>query len=252
MVLRGGRYEKQMNYEKIYKNLISSRRNRKLIEGEYYEKHHITPKSIGGDDSPDNLISLTSREHYIAHWLLTKIYKNTWKILFAFFQMAKMNGKNKREITSVQYERAKKLVSLAAKLRMSDMQNPGKSEKSRNKAKNRMLFNNPITNDPSKNHTSRKVSVFYLDGTSREFDMIKDFFCSISPKLSKYKFNMMLKDPSLLMERGIKSVCVEQKINPNCERVWYTDGSTNLYLKTTEPIPDGYTRGMAFQERKKH
>jgi hypothetical protein len=61
-----------MNYQKIYDRLVSNAKNRP-VEG-YTEKHHIKPKCIGGDDSNDNLVRLTSREHYIAHRLLYKIH----------------------------------------------------------------------------------------------------------------------------------------------------------------------------------
>jgi ssDNA-binding Zn-finger/Zn-ribbon topoisomerase 1 len=41
-------------------------------ELEYSENHHIIPRSLGGKDTPDNLVSLTPREHFIAHFLLYK------------------------------------------------------------------------------------------------------------------------------------------------------------------------------------
>jgi 5-methylcytosine-specific restriction endonuclease McrA len=37
------------------------------------EKHHILPRSLGGEDSIFNLVSLTPREHFICHLLLTKM-----------------------------------------------------------------------------------------------------------------------------------------------------------------------------------
>ena len=42
----------------------------------YYELHHIVPKWMGGSDSKDNLVLLTAREHYLAHYLLFKHYKD--------------------------------------------------------------------------------------------------------------------------------------------------------------------------------
>ena len=41
----------------------------------YTELHHILPKCLGGNDSEDNLVKLTLREHYIAHLLLSKMYE---------------------------------------------------------------------------------------------------------------------------------------------------------------------------------
>ena len=66
-----------MNSIKIYKNLCNSRKAMNRKKGnEYYESHHIKPKWMGGSDSKDNLVLLTAREHYLAHYLLFKHYKD--------------------------------------------------------------------------------------------------------------------------------------------------------------------------------
>ena len=63
-----------MTYSAIYCSLIEIRKSNPLPDGEYGEVHHIIPKSEGGDNSQDNLIRLSAREHYVAHLLLAKIY----------------------------------------------------------------------------------------------------------------------------------------------------------------------------------
>lgn len=55
--------------EKRYARLIAHARARGRPEG-YVEKHHIVPRSAGGTDDPSNLVYLTAREHFLAHWLL--------------------------------------------------------------------------------------------------------------------------------------------------------------------------------------
>ena len=49
---------------------------RKKGNGEYYEKHHILPKSLYPQWAKEkrNLVLLTFREHFFCHQLLTKIY----------------------------------------------------------------------------------------------------------------------------------------------------------------------------------
>ena len=37
---------------------------------EYHERHHITPKCLGGTNDKENLIDLFAREHFEAHRLL--------------------------------------------------------------------------------------------------------------------------------------------------------------------------------------
>lgn len=62
---------KQNKYFKWYYALIDRAKQR--INIEIFERHHIIPKSIGGDDYSDNLVNLTYREHYICHLLLIKM-----------------------------------------------------------------------------------------------------------------------------------------------------------------------------------
>lgn len=73
-----------MNYQKIYDNIINKRTKEKP-EG-YVEVHHILPKCLGGSDDTENLVALTAREHFIAHWLLSKIHKSS-SLSYAFLRM---------------------------------------------------------------------------------------------------------------------------------------------------------------------
>lgn len=63
-----------MNYKRIYEDLIESRKMRPRLDGEYYERHHILPRCMGGGDEEENLIYLTAEEHFMAHMLLAKAY----------------------------------------------------------------------------------------------------------------------------------------------------------------------------------
>jgi hypothetical protein len=103
-----------MNYEKHYNNLIETRKNRPLIDGEYYENHHIIPRSMGGTNDKENLIKLTAREHFIAHWLLWRIHRNH-VMARAFFLMASgISSTGKRMVySSIAYSEAKHAKSLA-------------------------------------------------------------------------------------------------------------------------------------------
>jgi len=79
-------------YEKWYAYITENAKNR-LLSG-YTERHHIVPRSLGGKDDITNLVNLTAREHFICHWLLTKIYTGTdrGKMVNALYIM---QGKNK-------------------------------------------------------------------------------------------------------------------------------------------------------------
>jgi hypothetical protein len=94
-----------MNYNKIYNSLIDRAKNRTL-EG-YKESHHIVPKSIGGSNKADNLVNLTAREHFLAHWLLVKIHPKEFKLLCAWNSFCRTNAPDR--VISHHYERCKLL-----------------------------------------------------------------------------------------------------------------------------------------------
>ncbi len=90
-----------MNYLSIYNSIItnslnSGRRKRKHTDPNYvyYERHHIIPKCVGGTDDIGNLVLLTAREHFVAHQLLTKIYPEEHKLVFALRMLCRNNNKN--------------------------------------------------------------------------------------------------------------------------------------------------------------
>jgi len=82
-----------MNYLKVYHQLIHNSQHRILSQDIYVEKHHIVPLSLKGEDIESNIVSLTAKEHFIAHHLLWKIYRNR-EMTKAFMLMCntKRNG----------------------------------------------------------------------------------------------------------------------------------------------------------------
>jgi hypothetical protein len=83
-----------MNHQETYRCIIKSSQNKnrkKLkktdIEYIYYENHHINPRCLGGTDEKENLVLLTSKEHFVCHKLLTYIYPHNRGIILAFHRM---------------------------------------------------------------------------------------------------------------------------------------------------------------------
>lgn len=96
-----------MNYKKIYDNLIESA-NINPKEDRYKELHHIIPLCMGGSDENDNKVFLTARQHYLAHWLLYKIYR-TSSLVHAWHSMSRIGkGQEERKINSHLFEYCKK------------------------------------------------------------------------------------------------------------------------------------------------
>lgn len=102
-----------MNYEKIYFDLIQSRKKiSRKKDVEYFEKHHIIPRSWGGSDDNSNLVLLTAKEHWIAHLLLSKFAKgqNKYKAHQAVVNMGRVISESKRK-TSKLYEISRKNIA---------------------------------------------------------------------------------------------------------------------------------------------
>lgn len=81
----------------------------------YTEGHHIIPRCLGGDNSKDNLVRLTAREHFICHQLLVKMVasEHRSKLALAATKMWQ-KGKNQQRdyrFNSKVYERLKKEAS---------------------------------------------------------------------------------------------------------------------------------------------
>lgn len=198
-------------YYKIYMDLITSRKSRGLNKRtfpQYTEKHHIIPVSLGGENSHENFVLLTAREHYIAHWLLTKFTRGVnWnKMCNAFFRMC--NGYNqhiKRTYSSKQYARAASLYAMA------------QSEKYRN---------TPIRKRP---FSDDEIEVMRASGRK-------------TAELNKIKKNT---DPDAY-KRDCEYKSVRAKECGHGKwmfgRSWYTNGVADVQC-TNDNIPDGFFLG---------
>lgn len=108
-----------MDYSMHYNKLVETRKNRVKEEGVYYERHHILPVSMGGTNDESNLVHLTAREHFLAHWLLWKIHRNR-ETAAAFSCMTKLLLKrNKYTPSSRLFEKARIASSEFAKIHIS-------------------------------------------------------------------------------------------------------------------------------------
>jgi hypothetical protein len=98
-----------LNYTKIYSDLIHRSLNRKISD--YTERHHIIPVSMKGTNDRENIAILTAREHYVAHYLLCKIYPTNSKLAQGLWFMSQKNMHGtlirKYKITARAYEQAR-------------------------------------------------------------------------------------------------------------------------------------------------
>ena len=103
-----------IRYLRGYYNLIKYAQNQnRSKETDYYERHHIIPRSFGGTNKPDNLVLLTAKEHYIAHYLLTKFTEGNMKrkAVYAFHSF-KMDRDGDRKINTPRlFEKSRREMS---------------------------------------------------------------------------------------------------------------------------------------------
>lgn len=105
-------------YTKWYVSLVESRKqlDRKFITNCGLEKHHIIPKSLGGNNGKDNIVVLTPKEHCLAHILLTKMYTGTakGKMCYALIALSKARNKHRAKITSREYDSLRRALNIAS------------------------------------------------------------------------------------------------------------------------------------------
>lgn len=102
-------------YYKWYSNICQRAMQRNISAETYTELHHILPKSVFPEFQKDNanLVKLTAREHFICHWLLTKIIKDK-RLIYAFGMMIPSKTNNRyRPKSSIVYEQLKRMCSNA-------------------------------------------------------------------------------------------------------------------------------------------
>lgn len=107
----------QNKYTKWYYGIIESAKSRQLVG--YRERHHIIPKSLGGSNDQNNLVSLTAREHFVCHLLLPKMVsekKHLTSVRFALAKFRQYNANQERTIlNSWEFAQVRKAHSLAAR-----------------------------------------------------------------------------------------------------------------------------------------
>ena len=101
---------KSNEYYIKYIELIDYAKSEEYELQEYYEKHHIVPRSfyekkhMSIDNSDDNLVALNLQDHFMAHWYITKccVQKMKRSMEYAVVLMSNMvNCKTNREDTAI-------------------------------------------------------------------------------------------------------------------------------------------------------
>jgi hypothetical protein len=236
-------------YTKMYFQIIQKAKDRLIYDG-YYEKHHIIPKSLNGNNDNDNIIKLTAKEHFIVHWLLTKMCiseSHTRKMKYAMRSMS-WNKTGNRIISAWQYELARKKVSESAKgrnvtdLTRKKLSIAGKKRFQNEENRKKMsisISNSPLSKptDETKLKISNTMKEFYKGEENRKTMSIRIKAIQSTPEFRKKRSDLAKKrfdDRPELREiiskqfKGIPKVkiacpyCLKQ-IAPHVAKRWHFD-----------------------------
>ena len=147
-------------YTKWYYSIIKSAKANPF-DG-YTEKHHIIPKCLGGTDEVDNLVVLSARQHFICHWLLTKMVegKARYKMVYAlnFMMVIENNLQERYKVPPRTYAKLKEnWVKVHSKTQKGKKQSPEVIEK--RIAPLRGMKRKPFTKEHRENLSKAKTGV---------------------------------------------------------------------------------------------
>lgn len=217
-----------MNWTIIYKNLIDNAIIEKRIKSTeiYYENHHIIPKHMGGDNSNDNLVLLTFREHVLAHYLLWRIYKKDGdKIMW----LLRSNQKEEAQF-------------LRSKLAVNANRNGGKGFQNWKGDKHPMK-------DPKKVQIALETKRKYYSGELMSIEAKKEWLPNLKNRMQE-----MAKDPEIQEKRSNTIKQINATLTPEEFALKYNNAGENNgnfgwikgYYEVTDP--DGNVTKYESQE----
>lgn len=228
-----------MTYNEFIQNIIDTRGQWNIPEGEYFEVHHIIPECMGGEgkiykgkgkrkSKHPNLIWLYAREHFIAHKLLSEEAPDNDKLFYAWYMMAFCKSKNQKryQITPEEYEE----LQIKKSKYMSD------------------LFSNIERDEEWCKHISEgqkgiKRGHWYNNGKYS----VQAFECpeGFTPgRLQKDIDNIHNKRKA--NDNYKKSESQKKKLSESIkalEFTWYNNGIESIQVNKGDIIPDGYVKG---------
>lgn len=232
-----------MNYKRIYNEIIANARLRNHKDG-YTETHHVLPKSMGGKDDSSNLVSLTAREHYLAHYCLAKFCVGNDKssMVYAFNMMNTTRPNTKGYVNSKLYVSLKEEYSILNRNRVT-------SEETKKKIS---LAQKGIPKGPFTNSHKANISASRLGDDNPFYG--KKHTKEVRTSISK---NNGMKDPINKLECAIKKL--EGGIKRNIKGyAWH--GSSYMVQATVNGVhmyfgrykKESEARMVSLRERKKH
>ena len=247
-------------YSRWYADIITAAINREhFVEG---EKHHILPRSFksGGEKDKLNIVKLTYREHFICHLLLTRMVTG-WKqsamasaVVYIYARIDRGSGQRSNPYASKHYALHRKAITSQLKHAFKEHSwiNNGKESKRISVEHlqdyldngwnlGRMFFNRPKVKTVNDGTVVKRVLheelQSYLSAGWKEgwLQSYKDKITVTDGKTNKRVSPSQIPDG---FARG-------SWLNTATGRRWATNGTSDVYLKRGQELPEGYSFGRS-------
>ena len=207
-------------------------------------------KSMSGTDDESNLILLTPRENFLAHWLLWKIHRNR-QTAYAFYSFVNFFvGHNHKELPKVSssrgYQEAREAYSAVHKERLTGVLNS-------NRSKVVMQYDmdgNFIQEWPSAKEVQRSLGISHVADCCRGERLIAGNY------IWKYKNGIIKKskpykkrERTLIKKRTLNEDNIKRISEATLGRKWYNNGEKDFFLK--RPI-EGLVEGRLATRKHKN
>ena len=223
-----------MNYLQIYHNLLDKRRNFPVEKSTYQEHHHCLPRCLGGSNDSDNIVSLTAREHYIAHLLLVKIYQN--------------------DLDKQKYY--KMLYALECMTILQDPSRYGLDYNRKFKMNSKLFEFIKIKISEAKSYINKlRWSKMTIDEKQNLSDLISK---SIKEYYRTHKSKWIgRKHTSITIEKmkiSAKTKLIKGKYNPNYNKIWICNDNTKECIQWDKDkcLPEGWRKGRIFKSKESY
>lgn len=212
----------KISYKELIENIINSRGQWNIPEGDYFEAHHILPTCKGGSgeirngsgilQKHPNIIWMYPEEHYEAHKLLALENPKDAKLVWAWYAMAS------KELNGRKYIVSKEDYALLKKLHRESVKDfPFGINPETGRGYNYQV---PLSED-----AKAKISKA-MKGKNKGV-----------PKSEETKRKMLLS-----WETRDKQYLRDLKPTKDLKRI--TDGVKNTFIKKEDPLPEGFRYGM--------
>lgn len=202
-------------YKRLYFKIISAKKT-KLG---YTEIHHIVPRSLGGSNNSSNLVKLTAREHFLCHYLLTKMYRIgtvEWhKMIKAFSIMRASALTQHRYINSRLYSSIREQMSIVMSASQSGENNSQYGTIwITNGVSNIKINSHDLTRYESNGFRQGRTTTYtqYLyPKIDKQLLRIREEYITLKPFFDRYKHGESLRD--LAKDYGKSHVSLYNRLN---------------------------------------